>query len=152
MTQEGAAPLEEQAKERRQRLLALKRRRDGQGGAQPLQGEHEALPQPIFRSYQPQDARLQQNLLSDSRPEDIGQQVREQLEAGAAPIVLEQLDVTALAPRKPDWDLKRDLGPKTARLERQTQRAIAELIRQRLNDKSHDLATAVNVGAGIYQA
>lgn len=65
--------------------------------------------------------------------------------------MLEQLDVTALAPRKPDWDLKRDLGAKSAKLERQTQRAIAELIRQRLNDKSHDLATAVNVGAEVYQ-
>lgn len=75
MTQEGAAPLEEQAKERRQRLLRLKRKRDGAGGPPAPQGDHETLPQPIFRSYQPQDARLQENLLSDSRPEDIGQQV-----------------------------------------------------------------------------
>jgi len=34
-----------------------------------------------------------------------------------------------LAPRKPDWDLKRDVAKKLEKLERRTQRAIAELIR-----------------------
>lgn len=33
-----------------------------------------------------------------------------------------------LAPRKPDWDLKRDVAKKLEKLERRTQRAIAELI------------------------
>ena len=36
-----------------------------------------------------------------------------------------------LAPRKPDWDLKRDVAKKLDKLERRTQRAIAELIRMR---------------------
>jgi len=34
-----------------------------------------------------------------------------------------------LAPRKPDWDLKRDVAKKLEKLERRTQRAIAQLIR-----------------------
>ena len=33
-----------------------------------------------------------------------------------------------MAPRKPDWDLKRDVAKKLEKLERRTQRAIAELI------------------------
>ena len=37
-------------------------------------------------------------------------------------------DLMNLAPRKPDWDLKRDVSKKLAKLERRTQRAIAELI------------------------
>jgi coiled-coil domain-containing protein 12 len=50
-----------------------------------------------------------------------------------------------LAPRKPDWDLKRDVAQKLQRLERRTQRAIAELIRERLheNQGSSNLAEAV---------
>jgi len=37
-------------------------------------------------------------------------------------------DLVKLAPRKPDWDLKRDIAKKLEKLERRTQRAIAELI------------------------
>ena len=54
-------------------------------------------------------------------------------------------DFTNLAPRKPDWDLKRDIAPKLEKLERKTQRAIAELIRERLQQE--DLANAVAAGA-----
>jgi len=39
-------------------------------------------------------------------------------------------DLLNLAPRKPDWDLKRDVAKKLEKLERRTQRAIAELIRK----------------------
>lgn len=70
------------------------------------------------------------------------------MEAAKSELVIDQLDVTSLAPRKPDWDLKRDVAPKLAKLERQTQRAIAQLIWERLkkDSKSEDLASIVNVG------
>ena len=58
-------------------------------------------------------------------------------------------DFTNLAPRKPDWDLKRDIAPKLEKLERRTQKAIAELIRERL--KEEDLANAVTAGASAAQ-
>ena len=58
-------------------------------------------------------------------------------------------DFVNLAPRKPDWDLKRDIAPKLEKLERRTQRAIAELIRERLADE--DLANAVTAGASAAQ-
>ena len=48
-------------------------------------------------------------------------------------------------PKKPDWDLKRDIAPKLEKLEKRTQKAIAELIRERL--KEEDLANAVAAGA-----
>lgn len=78
-------------------------------------------------------------------------------------------DLTKLQPRKIDWDLKRDITPKLQKLERRTQRAIAELIRnlmlflcyllymflkinflgERLaaGKADDDLLTAVNAGA-----
>jgi len=56
--------------------------------------------------------------------------------------------LNTLAPRKPDWDLKRDIEKRMAKLERRTQRAIAELIRERLKGEENlDLASAVNEGA-----
>ena len=41
-------------------------------------------------------------------------------------------ELSALAPKKVNWDLKRDLQPKLEKLERRTQRAIVELLHQRL--------------------
>lgn len=42
--------------------------------------------------------------------------------------VINSQDLVNLAPRKPDWDLKRDVAKKLEKLERRTERAIAELI------------------------
>eukprot|EP00038_Savillea_parva_P001110 m.101470 g.101470 ORF g.101470 m.101470 type:complete len:126 (+) comp10392_c0_seq3:161-538(+) len=44
----------------------------------------------------------------------------------------EDVDLLNLAPQKIDWDLKRDIAPKLEKLERRTQRAIAEIINERL--------------------
>jgi coiled-coil domain-containing protein 12 len=41
----------------------------------------------------------------------------------------EQLNV---APRKPNWDLKRDVAKKMEKLNRLTQKAIVELLREKL--------------------
>lgn len=42
------------------------------------------------------------------------------------------LDLFKLQPKKPNWDLKRDLAQKTKSLDVQTENAIAKLVRQRV--------------------
>ena len=42
------------------------------------------------------------------------------------------LDLFNLQPKKPNWDLKRDLGEKTRGLDVQTENAIARLVRERV--------------------
>lgn len=64
--------------------------------------------------------------------EDVVSEMETQLEALKTPFVVDEIDIQNLAPRKPDWDLKRDVSKKLEILERKTQRAIAELIRDRL--------------------
>jgi coiled-coil domain-containing protein 12 len=54
-------------------------------------------------------------------------------------------DISNLAPRKPDWDLKRDVAKKLEKLQRRTQKAIAELIIERLK-KEQDLAAISKIG------
>ncbi|KAI3638215.1 hypothetical protein MIR68_003826 [Amoeboaphelidium protococcarum] len=44
-----------------------------------------------------------------------------------------QLDLEDLAPKKIDWDLKRDIEPQLQLLEDATQRKIIELVKQRLD-------------------
>jgi coiled-coil domain-containing protein 12 len=41
-------------------------------------------------------------------------------------------DLVDVAPKKPNWDLKRDVQKKLDKLERKTQRAIIELLKERL--------------------
>ncbi|KAG6889823.1 hypothetical protein C0995_014300 [Termitomyces sp. Mi166 len=59
----------------------------------------------------------------------------------------QELDIFNIAPKRPNWDLKRDMNKKLAKLERRTQEAIHTLIRQRLaaqKGESDDLVGAMN--------
>uniref|UniRef100_A0ACB8FVZ7 Coiled-coil domain-containing protein 12 n=1 Tax=Sphaerodactylus townsendi TaxID=933632 RepID=A0ACB8FVZ7_9SAUR len=58
----------------------------------------------------------------------VEDKVKDQLEAAKPEPIIEEVDLANLAPRKPDWDLKRDVAKKLEKLEKRTQRAIAELI------------------------
>lgn len=87
---------------------------------------------------------------------DVVAEMEEQLQKLKTPFVVEEIDIQNLAPRKPDWDLKRDVSKKLEILERRTQRAIAELIRERLqaNAGSVDLnaVNAVNFSSGVKES
>ena len=70
--------------------------------------------------------------------------------AGEETTLIDELDIVNLAPRKPDWDLKRDIAKKLEKLEKRTARAIGEIIRERLKadtEAEDDLASAVQAGA-----
>lgn len=83
---------------------------------------------------------------------NIESAVQSQLSLLEQPMVIDEIDITNLAPRKPDWDLKRDVSKKLERLERRTQKAIAELIRERLKmNQFEDISQAVNVGTAHVQ-
>lgn len=78
---------------------------------------------------------------------------QDSLEAGQQTTMIEELDIVNLAPRKPDWDLKRDIAKKLEKLERRTARAIGEIIRDRLKaNTEEDLASAVKAGASYAAA
>ncbi|XP_018568656.1 coiled-coil domain-containing protein 12 [Anoplophora glabripennis] len=151
MATSNVGHLEDEALKRKERLKALKRKREGASvsvNGTSHSEEAEALPRPIFRNYKPADDDLTELAVEPARPGDVSSEVKDQLESAKSEIVIDQLDVTSLAPRKPDWDLKRDVAKKLAKLERQTQKAIAELIRERLKERSEmeDLAAIVNAG------
>ncbi|XP_013190235.1 coiled-coil domain-containing protein 12 [Amyelois transitella] len=143
---EGIGNLEEQALKRKERLKNLKRKNPGGDNIEPT-SEVVPLPKPKFRSYKPQDETLQEAKLDDALPAVVEEEVKDLLEAGKEKVVLQDLDISSLAPRKPDWDLKRDVAKKLEKLERRTQKAIAELIWERLKEGSED-----NLGAVVTMA
>ncbi|OQV13791.1 putative Coiled-coil domain-containing protein 12 [Hypsibius exemplaris] len=109
--------------------------------------------QPKFRSYIPKSAELQENVIEKAAPLDVDGMVADQLEAARPETLPDDVELTNLAPRKPDWDLKRDVAKSLERLDRRTQRAVAELIRERLalQKDTADLAEAVTYGAKIQE-
>ncbi|CAL1676880.1 unnamed protein product [Lasius platythorax] len=141
MSEEKIGSLEEEALRRKERLQALKRKNEE---SKENKNTDEILPKPKFRSYKPQDENLKSNVLEDARPGDVESVVREQLDAASSKVVIEELDISNLAPRKPDWDLKRDIAKKLEILERRTQKAIAEEVRARLKQGQQNLAIYVN--------
>uniref|UniRef100_A0A8C3QSS6 Coiled-coil domain containing 12 n=1 Tax=Cyanoderma ruficeps TaxID=181631 RepID=A0A8C3QSS6_9PASS len=103
-----------------------------------------AFPREIkLRNYDPEDEELKKRKLPPAKPASVEETVKEQLEAAKPEPIIDEVDLANLAPRKPDWDLKRDVSKKLEKLEKRTQRAIAELIRERLRGQEEELASAV---------
>jgi coiled-coil domain-containing protein 12 len=97
-----------------------------------------------FRNYTPRDPKLKQLRMAPSSsqyplPPAVADLTRrlQALEAQAAmgkagDTTEDGMAALALTPRRPNWDLKRDVKPKLEKLERRTQRAIYELIKEKL--------------------
>ncbi|XP_065523052.1 coiled-coil domain-containing protein 12-like [Lathamus discolor] len=96
-----------------------------------------------LRNYDPEDEELKKRKMPPAKPASVEDKVKDQLEAAKSEPIIDEVDLANLAPRKPDWDLKRDVAKKLEKLEKRTQRAIAELIRERLKGQEEELASAV---------
>lgn len=96
----------------------------------------------MFRSYKKDDEKISENItLPDVVPE-----IAEQLIKMQEPLEVKDIDLTSLAPRKVDFDLKRAIAKKLQKLEKRTNLAISELIRERLNKEvNKDLVEHVNI-------
>ena len=146
--------MEDEALKRKERLKALKQGNlksiSGQAADGQAKEEEESLfPKPIFRNYTPKDESLKPGVLPKPNLINIETEIKDQLDSGKPEaLIAKEIDLTTLAPQKIDWDLKRDVDKRLKLLERRTQQAIVELIRQRLlREKNSDLAELVSVGS-----
>ncbi|KAI9279935.1 cwf18 pre-mRNA splicing factor-domain-containing protein [Umbelopsis sp. AD052] len=125
--------MEAEAEKRKQRLQALRKRKLQSEAKDQTNGEKTEL---SFRNYTPTDEELQKNT-SIATPDDIKNTVeqetrnitKEALEE-AERMHKEEIDLFSLAPKRANWDLKRDVEKKLETLDKRTQRAIAEIIRK----------------------
>ncbi|XP_063705402.1 coiled-coil domain-containing protein 12 [Culicoides brevitarsis] len=134
MTENSVGNLEQEALKRKERLAQLKRKAEGK---------------PVFRNYKPDEAAADTKIAENVEMDAVEAQVEEQMQAMKQPIVVDEIDISNLAPRKIDWDLKRDVAKKMQILERRTQKAIAELIRERMQGNQEDISQLVNVGTAM---
>ncbi|XP_050071361.1 coiled-coil domain-containing protein 12 [Anopheles maculipalpis] len=145
--------LEEEALRRKNRLRELRGKRLHDEQQSTINDESTPVPKPVFRNYKPETEEFQEPTATDDHAGIVEKEVGTHLEMMQTPIVIEEIDIANLAPRKPDWDLKRDVSKKLEKLERRTQKAIAELIRERLKaGQEQDILQAVNIATSATTA
>merc|ERR1712150_157877 len=131
--------MQDAAKARRERLMAARAKR--KGGEESKQDE----PALKLRNYRPLDDNLHRDEIDKADVIPVDEHVEaleDEARADAPGAETNELDLVALAPKRPDWDLKRAVEPRLEKLKRKTERAIAELIRERLK-ATNDLAAQV---------
>ncbi|KAF5358521.1 hypothetical protein D9756_001364 [Leucocoprinus leucothites] len=123
--------LAEASDARKARLIALRKRKAGEAT--------DDASEPLFkpRNFDPESRTIKKH----TRDDDVEMEdTVERNVAGLAERIIQEdkarqaqeLDVFNIAPKRPNWDLKREMEKKLAKLERRTQEAIHTLIRQRL--------------------
>lgn len=129
--------MEAAAEQRRLKIDALRRlrRAEAQGDAAAAAADEVGRAvKRSFRSYDPVRHSVREFAtadLPDTVEKDVAG-VQEGVLAQAAAQEHEQLDLTNIAPKRPNWDLRRDLDERLRRLERRTRIATLQLIRARL--------------------
>ncbi|EPT04081.1 hypothetical protein FOMPIDRAFT_1114933 [Fomitopsis schrenkii] len=144
---------------RKARLIALRKRKAGEAveGCVDVDLTESVIK---HRTYDPQRRTLKKHTRED---EELMEDTVEKKVEGLADAIIEEdqqrraqdLDLFNIAPKRPNWDLKREMEKKLARLERKTQEAIHTLIRQRLaaqQGQSDDLVGAMNAQEKAAQA
>ena len=163
----GISELENNAISRRQRLMQMRAKyatnnnqqgeeddNDEEDESDNDQQEYEEPPEGmlLLRSYKSAEASFP-HLGSATNKEEINtleMKVTDQLIASKNIKVGDSLDLKTLAPRKVDWDLRRGISDKLEKLDRRTQKAVTQLIRNRMNEEgkgeeSEMLAAAVGI-------
>ncbi|CAA7271489.1 unnamed protein product [Cyclocybe aegerita] len=130
--------LAEASEARKARLLALRKRKHGEVV------DENGVPEPLIktRNFDPESRTLKKHTQDDVVMQDtVENQVAglaEQIIADDEKRRAQELDVFNIQPKRPNWDLKREMDKKLAKLERRTQEAIHTLIRQRLAAQKGD--------------
>jgi len=125
--------LADASESRKQRLLALRQRKEQ--GPQDENGP-DGVPF-VFkpRNYDPETRTLKKRDANQEEEDTVEKDV-----AGLAEMIIaedeekraQELDLLNIVPKRANWDLKRNMERKLAKLERKTQESIHTLIRQRL--------------------
>ncbi|KAE8215126.1 hypothetical protein CF327_g1575 [Tilletia walkeri] len=129
--------MEAAAAARRERLLALRQRRaDEEAGLiAPDAPDARLAIKRTFRNYDPATGQARTRHTALLPTDTVENAVRGLQEAVIAEDDLKReqdLDLLNIAPKKPNWDLKRDMEKRLAKLERRDQEARMILIRQRI--------------------
>jgi len=139
MPESQVGQMEENARKRREKILAMKKRKtENQNGNSDTNAKDKSIipkPELKLRSYQTETESLKRKQIDQTKPADIEANIQEQLESQkSVPTIENEIDIFKLAPKKIDFDLKRDLKNRLEKLERRTNRAVSEIVREKLKE------------------
>ncbi|GFZ48204.1 hypothetical protein JCM24511_05952 [Saitozyma sp. JCM 24511] len=140
---------------RKERLIALRKRKEAVEQGEGTNGEpsHFTFKQ---RNFDPETRQLRKRENGEAGDDTVEKAVE-----GLAEAIIkedeekrkEELDLFNIQPKRANWDLKRDMTNRMAKLERRTNEAIATIFRQRLQAMKKDTGDAqVDLMAGINAA
>ncbi|ODN82725.1 hypothetical protein L202_01010 [Cryptococcus amylolentus CBS 6039] len=134
---------------RKERLIALRRKKE--------EGETSGTFALKQRNYDPETRNLRKRDAEDGNQDTVEKAVE-----GLAEMIIkedeekraEELDLFNIQPKRPNWDLKRDMDNRMSKLDRKTNEAIATIFRQRLQSlrKNQDPSAQVDLVASINAA
>jgi len=156
--------LEQTAIDRRERLKQYRRQvqkldktegeEDGENGEMETNATNKAIrdnndeiigyeeevqgPMLKLRNYKPHDDKFIGSIEEAKKPEKIEKQIKSQLAGNDNEADNDEIGLETLQPRKVDWDLKRDLNHKLKRLEKQTSKALMQMLRDRLKPEAEE--------------
>ncbi|KAG8945648.1 hypothetical protein FRC04_000609 [Tulasnella sp. 424] len=141
--------LESASEARKERLIALRRRKLGQDVEEG--GERSKEPFRFRqRNFDPETRTLRKHTAGEEQQDTVENQVKglaEKIIAEDEERRNQELDLFNIAPKRPNWDLKRNLEKKLSRLERKTAESIHLLIRKRMAAQQgtpDDLSAQIN--------
>ena len=85
-----------------------------------------------LRNYKPHDSEFKKAERITEKPVKIASQIKDQLIEDDDDVKQDEIGIETLQPRKPDWDLKRDLNPKMKKLNKRTHKVLTEMLKDRL--------------------
>ncbi|KAF5373841.1 hypothetical protein D9758_000733 [Tetrapyrgos nigripes] len=132
--------LAETAEARKARLLALKQRKEESEGGVIRNRNFDPKSRTLKKHSAEDDVETEDTV--EKNVQGLAQNITAQDEEKRE----QELDIFNIAPKRPNWDLKRETDKKLVKLERRTQEAIHTLIRQRLaaqKGDSNDLVGAM---------
>ncbi|GAK67405.1 mRNA splicing factor [Moesziomyces antarcticus] len=136
---------------RKQKLLLLRQRRNDEqtGHASSRSNDAGLLIKRHFRNYDPITGQMRRFTSARDLPDTVEKDVdglQQSTLADDERRRKEDLDLTNIAPKRPNWDLKRDLEKRLRRLERADKQAILLLTRQRIQAQQKAAGLDANSG------
>lgn len=132
---------------RKQKLDLLRQRRLAEQTGAALPDDASLLIKRHFRNYDPITGQMKRLTSARDLPDTVEKDVDGLQAQTIAQDELrrqEDLDLDNIAPKRPNWDLKRDLEKRLKKLERRDREAVILLIRQRIQAQQKAAGLDVN--------
>ena len=125
--------MEQAARKRRERLLAMKKKMKNVANKEEKVIMKKS--QVKFRSYQPENITVKEKQIERIEAPDITKHIQVHLQKEKEPLD-DDIDLYKLAPKKLDFVLKRNIERKLVKLDKRTLKAICEMVRDKLQQSA----------------